>query len=111
MIALNRPRPLFRIGQLVHHRRYGYRGVVVHRDPFCKAPDSWYQSNQTHPDREQPWYHVLVDGGGRVTYAAESSLEPDDAGQPVDNPLVDVFFKPFADGSYARNDRTWEGSW
>ena len=63
MIAISRPaQPVFESGQLVRHRRYGYRGVVVDRDEFCQADDEWYSKNQTQPNRDQPWYHVLVDG-------------------------------------------------
>lgn len=62
MIAINHPpRTVFEPGQLVRHRRYGYRGVVVDRDEFCEADDEWYSKNQTQPDRDQPWYHVLVE--------------------------------------------------
>ncbi len=39
--------PKFQSGQLVAHRRYGYRGVVVEYDLTCQADDSWYYSNQT----------------------------------------------------------------
>ncbi len=53
--------PLYHPGQIVRHRRYGYRGVVVDSDLTCKADEAWYQSNQTQPDRNQPWYHVLND--------------------------------------------------
>ena len=54
--------PNFEPGEVVQHIRYGYRGVIVDFDSACMAPDDWYQSNQTRPDRNQPWYHVLVDG-------------------------------------------------
>ena len=111
MIASARPSPRLFVGQLVRHRRYAYRGVIVHADPFCTAPDSWYYSNKTQPDREQPWYHVLVDGGDRVTYAAQSSLKPDRIGQPIDNPLAELFFEAFEQGNYVRNERTWDGCW
>ncbi len=67
--------PLYHPGQIVRHRRYGYRGVVVDSDLTCKADEAWYQSNQTQPDRNQPWYHVLVDGTSNTTYAAQTSLE------------------------------------
>ena len=52
----------FQPGHLVRHRRYGYRGVVVALDLECGAGDDWYRSNRTQPDRDQPWYHVLVHG-------------------------------------------------
>ena len=84
MIAINSPpsdrtrdRPVFEPGQLVRHRRYGYRGVVVDRDECCRAGDDWYLKNQTQPDRDQPWYHVLVDGSSTCTYAASESLVAD----------------------------------
>ena len=57
--------PVFEPGQLIRHRPYGYRGVVVDRDEFCQADDEWYLKNQT---RDQPWYHGLVDGSSTCTY-------------------------------------------
>lgn len=107
MIAPLAPDVRFQPGQLVRHVRYGYRGVVVSRDPFCKASDAWYHSNPTQPERNQPWYHVLVHGNATVTYAAQSSLEEDDSGEPIDHPLVDQYFSEFKDGRYIRNARDW----
>ncbi len=102
--------PQFEVGQLVRHRRYGYRGVVVHRDLRCMADEQWYQSNQTKPEKNQPWYHVLVhERGGTVTYAAETSLQSDDTPEPVAHPLVDIFFTEFTGDRYVRNDKPWPG--
>ncbi len=97
----------FAPGQLVHHRRYGYRGVVVDLDAACQAPEEWYLSNKTQPPKDQPWYHVLVNGTPQVTYAAETSLEEDFSGQEVLHPLLEVYFEGFKAGSYVRNDRKW----
>lgn len=97
----------FRPGELVRHRRYGYRGVVVDRDPMCLASEPWYQANQTQPERLQPWYHVLVHGSGHSTYAAQTSLEPDDSGEAIDHPLVEQFFDGFDGEQYARNEQPW----
>jgi len=69
--------PLYQVGQVVLHRRYGYRGVVVDFDMACRAPEDWYARNNTQPERAQPWYHVLVDGSDAATYAAQSSLVHD----------------------------------
>jgi heat shock protein HspQ len=88
MIAIVRAPRRFEIGQLITHRRYGYRGVIVAYDSSCQAPDSWYRSNQTQPDRQQPWYHVLVHGSPVTTYAAQTSLEADDSGLPIEHPLA-----------------------
>ena len=107
MIAPAGPRARFRPGQLVRHVRYGYRGVVVDVDPCCRASDEWYQSNQTQPDRDQPWYHVLVDGSRITAYAAQTSLQTDNSGRPVSHPLLDAFFCEFTGEGYVRNDRPW----
>ena len=97
----------FQPGDLVRHKRYGYRGVVVDVDPNCQADESWYQSNQTQPDKKQPWYHVLVHGSTSATYPAESNLEKDIATEPVNNPLVSMFFTTFRNGHYIRNAMNW----
>ncbi|MFP6612157.1 MAG: heat shock protein HspQ [Pirellulales bacterium] len=109
MIDISARPPEFQPGQLVKHRRYGYRGVVAEVDLACHAPDQWYQRNQTQPLRQQPWYHVLVHQTGTVTYAAQDNLECDDVMSPVEHPLVDVLFDGFDGERYLRNDRVWEG--
>lgn len=99
--------PLYVPGQLVRHRRYGYRGVIVDVDRHCRASQQWYESNQTQPDRSQPWYHVLVHAATHTTYAAQTSLEPDPSGDPIDHPLVPAFFSDFDGQAYQRNEREW----
>lgn len=101
--------PAFQPGQLVRHRRYGYRGVVVSTDGHCTADPGWYMKNKTQPDRDQPWYHVLVHESGTVTYAAESSLMDDPTGLPIEHPLIAAFFSDFDNGRYTRNDQPWPG--
>jgi len=97
----------FQPGQLVRHVRYGYRGVVVAYDESCEAPDEWYYANRTRPDRDQPWYHVLVHDSPSVTYAAQTSLAPDDSSDDVRHPLVTMFFDGRDAGRYHRNERPW----
>jgi heat shock protein HspQ len=97
----------FAPGQLVRHRRYGYRGVVVAFDLECQADASWYQSNKTQPRRKQPWYHVLVDCSAQATYAAQDSLVADHDPSPVQHPMLGAFFKAFREGWYERNDEPW----
>lgn len=86
-------------GTIVHHLRYGYRGVVVKADATCRADDAWYQKNRTQPVRDQPWYHVLVDGG-QETYVAQSNLELDTEGTPVNHPMVSRIFPTLLEGKY-----------
>ncbi|MFP6763602.1 MAG: heat shock protein HspQ [Planctomycetaceae bacterium] len=116
MIAVNRPEPrpegdpsVLEPGQTVCHRRYGYRGVVVARDGICQADDDWYQGNRTQPDREQPWYHVLVDQSTSCTYVAAENLVADSSGLPVTHPLLPYLFSGFTDGTYIRNNEPWPG--
>ncbi|MCP4174767.1 MAG: heat shock protein HspQ [Fuerstiella sp.] len=99
--------PKFAPGQLVCHRRYGYRGVVVAHDGHCTADPVWYMANKTQPDRDQSWYHVLVHNSTVVTYAAESSLRSDDSNEPVHHALIRRFFSAFVDGHFIRNDEPW----
>jgi heat shock protein HspQ len=100
---------LFTEGQLVRHKRYGYRGVVVAVDTSCRAPDEWYENNRTQPDRDQPWYHVLVHDGDHVTYAAQTSLLPDESMDEIRHPYAEHFFDGFDEGRYRRNARPWPG--
>ncbi len=90
----------FRVGDVIHHRRYRYRGVIVERDAVCQADEAWYQGNQTQPDRHQPWYHVLVDGAEHTTYVAEEQLERYPSGEPVRHPKVEPMFASFFKGRY-----------
>ena len=101
----------FAIGQLISHRRYGYRGVIVGCDRQCCATDEWYHGNRTQPDRERPWYHVLVHGAEHTTYVAEENLGEDGGGEQVIHPLTGVFFEHFSAGCYhPRRDVTFPGS-
>lgn len=101
------PEPIFKPGQLIKHKRYGYRGVIVAVDLTCQATDAWYQSNRSQPDRNQPWYHVLVHNSDQTTYAAQTSLEADSTDQEISHPWLDEFFTDFIDGEYIRNKRPW----
>ncbi|MFT5388278.1 MAG: hemimethylated DNA binding protein, partial [Candidatus Omnitrophota bacterium] len=68
---------LLKAGDVVNHKKYGYRGVIVDSDRECQSSDDWYYGNQTQPERSQTWYHVLVDGTDQVTYVAQSNLRED----------------------------------
>ena len=99
----------FEPGEVINHIRYGYRGVIVEFDLSCEAPDHWYLKNQTQPDRDQPWYHVLVDGSQQVTYVAESNLRLDQTGKPVVHGMLNLFFSGYDEvqNKYQRNNVPW----
>ena len=88
------------IGVIIHHKKYGYRGVIASFDPFCRADDTWYLGNRTQPVREQPWYHVLVDRSDTTTYVAEENLELSSVKDPIRHPLLSSFFSSYSQGLY-----------
>lgn len=91
----------FSIGQIIHHRLFGYRGVVVDVDPVFQGTEEWYESMaQSRPPRDEPWYHVLVDGQPVETYVAQQNLEPGDASVPIEHPYTEAFFNGFENGTY-----------
>ena len=94
----------FAVGQLVHHQRFDYRGVIVDVDATFEGSDEWYeQVARSRPPRDRPWYHVLVDDADHMTYVAERHLEPDDSGTEVRHPLLASFFDSFEDGRYKQS--------
>lgn len=91
----------YQIGALITHKCYKYRGVVVALDTCFTSSDLWYESNKTHPSKEQPWYYILVhDSGGLSTYVAQSNLTKDSTSVPINHPRIDVYFKSFQMGRY-----------
>lgn len=93
---------IFRIGQLVHHRKFDYRGVVAGVDETFQGSEDWYeQVARSRPPKDKPWYHVLVDGGSHRTYVAERHLELDSSTEPIDHPDVRTLFDRFRDGVYS----------
>ena len=95
----------FAIGQLVTHRRFDYRGVIIDVDPCFMHSEDWYRQVATsRPPRDRPWYHVLVHNATHQTYVAERNLEADISGEAVTHPLLAEYFTQFHDGAY-RNDK------
>jgi heat shock protein HspQ len=91
----------FSIGDVVNHKLFGYRGVIVDVDPSFVGTDAWYESvASSRPPKDQPWYHVLPHGGRHQTYVAERNLENDPTGMPVEHPLVPFQFLGWKAGRY-----------
>ncbi|RME33647.1 MAG: heat shock protein HspQ [Gammaproteobacteria bacterium] len=96
----------FNVGQLVRHRLFDYRGVVIDVDPEFMGSDQWYRDNAlTRPPKDRPWYHVLVDGGSHQTYVAERNLVPDESGEPVRHPHLGDYFSGFSGHGYLPRQR------
>ena len=93
----------FAVGQLVHHKRFGYRGVIFDVDPNFQGTEEWYENVAlSRPPKNKPWYHVLVDGAEHTTYVAERNLEPDETGDPISHPLLELYFSHMEQGYYIK---------
>lgn len=94
----------FRIGQVVRHRVYPFRGVVFDVDPEFNNTDEWWESipEDVRPRKDQPFYHLLAENEETtyVAYVSEQNLLIDDSSGPVDHPQVSELFGQFEDGVY-----------
>ena len=96
----------FSVGDVVHHKLFDYRGVVVDVDPNFQSTEEWYQLVATsRPPKNKPWYHVLVHDAIHTTYVAERNLEPDDQAEPIKHPMLDQFFSRYENGRYISVDK------
>ena len=97
----------FSVGQLIHHKLFDYRGVIIDVDPSFQGTEEWYeQVAKSAPPRDQPWYHVLVHDATHNTYVAERNLEDDYSKEPINHPFVGVIFDVFEDGVYIKKSKT-----
>ena len=93
----------FQVGQVIHHKRFDYRGVIVDVDATFQGSEAWYQAMaQSRPPKDKPWYHVLVHQAEHMTYVAERNLEVDESGEPIVHPVLDQYFDGLREGLYVR---------
>ena len=99
-------RAQFSIGDLVDHRLFDYRGVIVDVDPNFLSTEEWYELvAKSRPPKDKPWYHVLVHEAVLTTYVAERNLESDESVAPIKHPMLGDFFSRFESGRYVSDDR------
>jgi len=96
----------YSIGDLVHHKLFDYRGVIVDIDPYFQLTDEWYETvARSKPPKNKPWYHVLVHDAINSTYVAEQNLESDPSGEIINHPMTDKFFTDLRNGRYVNNEK------
>jgi len=96
----------FNIGEVIHHKLFHYRGVIVDVDPDFQLSQKWYQMvARSRPPQDEPWYHVLVHDSEDSTYVAEQNLEADQTAQKISHPGVEQCFCDFKDGHYISNEK------
>ena len=102
----NISRAKFAIGDLIHHRIFEYRGVIVDVDPQFQSTDEWYEAvAKSRPPKDRPWYHVLVHDAMHTTYVAEKNLDHANSAAPINHPMLHDFFSRFENGRYVRDGR------
>lgn len=78
----------FAVDDLVHHRRFDYRAVVVDIDPLFRGTDDAYdRMGRSQPSKDAPWYLLLADGTQYHTDVAPGNLEADTNHDPTMQPL------------------------
>lgn len=91
----------FNPGQIVKHRRFGYRGVVFQADAEFELSEEWYEAvARSRPPKDAPWYHVLVDGGSHSTYVAQRHLTHSRDRSQIEHPLLGRYFASYNGRSY-----------
>lgn len=98
------PQAKFRIGDIVRHRFFPFRGVIFDVDPVFSNTEEWWNSipAEIRPKKEQPFYHLLAenDESTYVAYVSEQNLLWDQSGEPVAHPQIDEFFSDMEEGRY-----------
>ena len=94
----------FRIGQVVKHRIFPFRGVIFDVDPVYANTEEWWNAIPEHvrPRKDQPFYHLLAenDESSYVAYVSQQNLMEDTDGEPIDHPQVEQLFERFSGGRY-----------
>ncbi len=79
----------FNIGDIVMHKRQGYRAVVIDVDPLFQASGRYNpQASKRTFSKRNPWYRLLVDSSSQMTYVEECLLAFDTSNQFIDNPHI-----------------------
>jgi heat shock protein HspQ len=93
----------YRVGDVVKHRVYPFRGIVIDIDPVFNSTEEWWQSipEEIRPRKDQPFYHLLAENDKTeyVAYVSEQNLLPDTSGKPLRHPQVTEMFVE-EDGKY-----------
>ena len=98
-------KPLYKIGQLIYHRRFNYRGVIFGVDDYFLLSDDWYEKmcKNSKPPKDKPWYNVLVHNTNHTTYVTEQNIVIDNKNKAIIHPMVPILFTTLKNGSYSKS--------
>ena len=94
----------FRIGQVVKHRVYPFRGVIFDVDPVFSNTEEWWLAIPEHlrPSKDQPFYHLFAENedSNYIAYVSQQNLLGEAECGPVDHPQIADMFDQFENGRY-----------
>src|SRR3974390_3945845 len=94
----------FKIGEVVRHRLFPFRGVIFDVDPVFNNTEEWWLSipEEMRPSKDQPFYHLLAENEETeyVAYVSEQNLLPDHSGEPLRHPPLAELCDELEDGGY-----------
>lgn len=86
----------YRVGAVVRHKFYDFRGIVVDVDPVFSNTEAWWQSipEDIRPRKDQPFYHLLAENDQTEynAYVSEQNLIPDTSGVALRHPQIRELF-------------------
>jgi heat shock protein HspQ len=94
----------FKIGQVVRHRLFPFRGVVFDIDAEFDNTEEWWLSipEEVRPHKNQPFYHLFAENAESeyIAYVSEQNLLADTSGEPIQHSQVGEIFETDDTGSY-----------
>ncbi|MXZ80488.1 MAG: heat shock protein HspQ [Gammaproteobacteria bacterium] len=94
----------FRLGEVVRHRHYDFRGVIFDVDPEFSHTDEWYEAipEKIRPRKDQPFYHLFAESSDHqyIAYVSEQNLVQDESGDPIQHPEIEKHFLISEQGQY-----------
>ena len=94
----------YKIGQVVKHRVYPFRGVVLDIDPEFDNTEEWWEAipAEVRPHKDQPFYHLFAENAETeyIAYVSEQNLLPDTSDKPIRHPQVNEVFEQDDSGAY-----------
>ena len=94
----------FKLGEVVKHRLFSFRGVVFDIDPVFNNTEEWWLSIPEHvrPNKDQPFYHLFAENAETeyIAYVSEQNLVSDTSGKPVRHQQIAEVFERDNDGRY-----------
>ena len=94
----------FRLGQIVKHRIFPFRGVIFDVDPEFSNSEEWYEAipEAVRPAKDQPFYHLYAENDKTTyeAYVSEQNLLPDHSDLPLKHPAIAEEFSRDEHGFY-----------